>query len=397
MAADPHTWLYARTRQGKQRGPAPARRVLDALGSPDEQFDSLRVVGTNGKGSVCAMLEAGLLAAGVRAGRFTSPHLTHFEERVRAAGREISARQTADFVAWAQRHAPHAAFFDLSLGLAAQVFARQGVTLAVMEAGVGGVSDATQALRRVRALLLTNVALDHTATLGGTLAAIAQDKARAALPGVPLLTTADGEALTVVTRVAHERGAPLYTPGSHPDLFALPHPPSLPGPHQAQNARLALAALRLLGYAAGVEAALGAAWPARLEQFQVGGKVVLLDGAHNPAAAAALAGAVPQADVLLFGSLARKDSAATLAALGGVAAQTILTHPGAQTAQAQHADLEGLAAQFPGSLTEGHPEAALARALALTLPGGTLLIAGSLYLAGTLRPWLLAQSTPPES
>ena len=274
------------------------------------------------------------------------------------------------------------------------MFARQGVTLAVMEAGVGGVSDATQALRRVRALLLTNVALDHTATLGGTLAAIAQDKARAAVPGVPLLTTAEGEALAVVARVAHERGAPLYTPGSHPDLFALPHPPSLPGPHQAQNARLALAALRLLGYGVGAEAALGAAWPARLEQFQVGGKVVLLDGAHNPAAAAALAGAVPRADVLLFGSLARKDSAATLAALGGVAAQTILTHPGAQTAQAQHADLEGLAAQFPGSLTRPDPLAALALALALTQPGGTLLIAGSLYLAGTLRPWLLgAQQT----
>ncbi|GGR25435.1 glutamate ligase domain-containing protein [Deinococcus ruber] len=389
-----HEWLYTRTRQGKERGPAPARALLNALGSPDARFDSLRVVGTNGKGSVCAMLEAGLLAAGIHTGRFTSPHLTHFEERIRINGQEISASQTAEFVAWAQQHAPETAFFDLSLGLAAQVFAVSGVRVAIMEAGVGGVSDATQALQNVRALLLTNVALDHTATLGPTTAQIARDKASAALPGVPLLTTATAEALEVVAQVAHDHGAPLYTPHTHPSLFALPHAPTLPGPHQETNARLALAALRLLGYEQPgseqvLDAALKASWPARLERFAVQGRSVLLDGAHNPAAAAALALAVPHADVLLFGSLARKDSAATLAALKNVAAVRVFTHPAQAVAGEPHADLQALADVFGGLIRED-ARAAFQQALALTPAGGTLLVAGSLYLAGTLRPLLLA-------
>jgi len=177
-----HEWLFAQTRQGRERGPAPARDLLDRLGSPDRQFGSVRVVGTNGKGSVCAMLEAGLIAAGVRTGRFTSPHLTHFEERVRVDGREIPPDRTVQFVRWAQRHAGNAAFFDLSLALAAQVFAQADVQLAVMEAGVGGESDATHALHGVRAVLLSNVALDHTATLGETVTEIARDKARAPCP-----------------------------------------------------------------------------------------------------------------------------------------------------------------------------------------------------------------------
>jgi dihydrofolate synthase / folylpolyglutamate synthase len=389
---DIYTWLFAQTRQGRDRGPAPARRLLDSLGYPDAQFPSLRVVGTNGKGSVCAMLEAGLLSAGVRVGRFTSPHLTHFEERVRVGGQEISPDRTAAFVAWAQREAQGTAFFDLSLGLAAQVFAESGVQLAIMEAGVGGASDATQALNSgpggVRAVLLTNVALDHTATLGETVARIAQDKARAALPGVPLLTTATGGALEVVSAICREVGAPMYTPASHPELFALPRPPRLEGAHQAQNAGLALAALRLLGHETGVQAALDARWPARLERFELAGRTVLLDGAHNPAAAAALAQAVGQggADVLLFGSLPRKDSASVLAALLDVAAVRVLTHPGSEPPQA---DLGALAGQY-GGLVEPQAAVAFGRALSLTPPGGILLVAGSLYLAGTLLAGPLA-------
>ncbi|MGY2897232.1 glutamate ligase domain-containing protein [Deinococcus sp. UYEF24] len=396
---DVYGWLFAQTRQGRERGPAPARRLLDRLGRPDAQFASLRVVGTNGKGSVCAMLEAGLLAAGVRVGRFTSPHLTHFEERIRVNGAEISPQHTAEFVAWARREAPDAAFFDLSLGLAAQVFAESGVELAVMEAGVGGVSDATQALNGVsggvRAVLLTNVALDHTATLGETVAQIARDKAGAALPGVPFLTTAQGEALDVVQAVCQEIGALLYTPASHPALFGLPRLPRLEGEHQAQNARLALAALRLLGHESGIEAALDASWPARLERFTVQGRTVLLDGAHNPAAAQALALALAQtvgpggADVLLFGSLPRKDSAATLQELRKVAPVRVFTHPGQEP---PHADLEALAARFGGEV-EPDAETAFRLALELTPPGGTLLITGSLYLAGTLLAGALSSAS----
>ncbi|SEJ73656.1 dihydrofolate synthase / folylpolyglutamate synthase [Deinococcus reticulitermitis] len=341
------------------------------------------MIGTNGKGSTCAMLEAGLLAAGVRAGRFTSPHLHAYEERVRVGGQEVDPAETARFIAWAKEHAPDAAFFPLTLAFAAQTFAQAGVEVAVMEAGVGGQSDATQALGRVAAVALTNVDLDHVGVLGPTLRDIARDKAGAALPGVPLLTTATGEALEVIGEVAGQAGAPLYTPASYPDLFSLPRPPALAGAHQRSNAALALATLRHLGYMAGVEAALSASYPARMERFEVGSKTVLVDGAHNPHAARALAQAVGQADTLLFGGLARKDTAATLAPLLAVAPQRVFTAPG--DLASPPADL---AAEYGGE-AEAEPERALRRALALTPPGGLLLVAGSLYLAGQIRGELL--------
>ncbi|GAA5514452.1 folylpolyglutamate synthase [Deinococcus carri] len=383
-AAPDYDWLYARTRAGRDRGPESARALLDRLGAPDTCFASIRVVGTNGKGSTCAMLEAGLLAAGIRAGRFTSPHLQRYEERVRVKGQELAPTRTAAFIEWAKEHAPDAAFFDLTLALAAQVFAEGGVEVAVMEAGVGGVSDATQALRNVRAVALTNVDLDHVAALGPTLRDIARDKAQAARPGVPLLTTATGEALEVVREVAAGVGAPLCTPQTHPALFALPHPPRLAGAHQQANAALAAATLRTLGHGQGVEAALNAAHPARLERFEVGGKTVLLDGAHNPHAARALAASVPRADVLLFGNLARKDTAATLAPLLAVAPLRVFTAPGDLATPP-----EDLAGEYGGQAIPRPPEA-LAHALALTPPGGTLLVTGSLYLAGTVRDLLMS-------
>ena len=374
-----YDWLYAQTRAGRGRGPGPARALLDRLGAPDREFQTIRVVGTNGKGSTCAMLEAGLLAAGVRIGRFTSPHLHAYEERIRLGGENLDPARTAQFIDWAKQNAPGEAFFDLTLALACQAFAEAGVDWAVMEAGVGGVSDATQALGNVRAVALTNADLDHTATLGPTIRDIARDKAGAAQAGVPLLTTATGEALDVVREVATEIRAPLFSPQTHPDLFAVPHAPRLSGPHQLANAALALATLRVLDFEGGAEAALSTSHPGRLERFTVAGKTVLVDGAHNPHAARALAAAVPRADVLLFGGLARKDTAATLAPLLPIAPERVFTAPSDLAAPPAE-----LAAEYGGE-ARSNPAEALRLALALTPMGGTLLVAGSLYLAGFIR------------
>ena len=378
-----YDWLYAQTRAGRERSPNFARALLDRLDAPDKAFQTVRVIGTNGKGSTCAMLEAGLKAAGVRVGRFTSPHLQDYEERIRIDGQNLDPAKTAAFIEWAKLSASAEAFFDLTLALACREFAAAGVDWAVMEAGVGGVSDATQALENVRAVLLTNAALDHTAALGPTIRDIARDKAGAALPGVPLLTTATGEALEVARAVAAGRGAPLYTPPTHPDLFALPRPPRLSGPHQRSNAALALATLRVLGLDAGISAALDAAHPGRLEKFAAGDKTVLVDGAHNPHAARALALAVPRADVLLFGGLSRKDTAATLTPLLNIAAQRVFTAPSDLATPPTE-----LAADYGGAAVDD-PAEALAQALSLTPAGGTLLVAGSLYLAGMVRERLV--------
>ncbi|GGM13965.1 glutamate ligase domain-containing protein [Deinococcus aerophilus] len=374
-----YPWLFSRTRAGRARGPGGARALLDALGAPDTALPCIRVVGTNGKGSTCAMLEAGLIAAGLRAGRFTSPHLHAYEERIRVGGRTLDPARTHAFIEWAKQHASDAAFFDLTLALACQVFAQDGVQVAVMEAGVGGASDATQALSNVVAVALTNAELDHTGVLGTTVAEIARDKAGAARPGLPLLTTASGAALTVVREVAARVGAPLLAPQTHPALFALPHPPRLAGPHQHVNAALAAATLRTLGHAEGVSAALEATHPARLERLECGGKTVLIDGAHNPHATRAVAQAVPHADVLLFGNLARKDTDATLTPLLPVAPVRVFTAPGDLATPPQE-----LADRYGGHACPD-PAAALAQALALTPAGGTLLVTGSLYLAGSVR------------
>jgi dihydrofolate synthase/folylpolyglutamate synthase len=297
-------------------------------------------------------------------------------------GQDIPPARVAAFIQQARLAGWEGAFFDLSLLLACTVFAESGVRVAVMEAGVGGVSDATDALKDVSAVALTNVALDHVGVLGGTVAQIARDKALAARPAVPLLTTATGEALDVIGDVCRELDAPLYTPATHPALFALPHAPALRGSHQHSNAALALATLRLLGYGSGSEAALAAHHPARLEEVVLDGKTILIDGAHNPHATQALAAAVPRADVLLFGNLARKDTAATLAPLLTVAPVRVFTAPGDLATPPQD-----LAAHYGGEAVE-EPARALGRALALTPVGGTLLVAGSLYLAGSVREWL---------
>ncbi|GGK28683.1 bifunctional folylpolyglutamate synthase/dihydrofolate synthase [Deinococcus malanensis] len=379
-----YEWLFTRTRSGRARGPQPARALLDALGAPDRHFGSVRVVGTNGKGSTCAMLEAGLLACGVRVGRFTSPHLQDYEERVRIDGQNLTPERTAAFIEWARVHAPDAAFFDLTLALACQAFAESGVALAVMEAGVGGRSDATQTLPDVRAVALTNVDLDHTTVLGETVAEIAADKAGAARPGVPLLTTAFGEALRTVEQVANRTGAPLLTPQSHPGLFALPFPPAMQGEHQRLNASLAAATLRTLGHGQGVDSALKATHPGRLERFEAQGRVVLVDGAHNPHATRALAASLGRVDAVLFGNLARKDTHATLAPLLSLSGNRLFTAPGELATPP-----EELAAQY-GGLAFTNPHEALAQALRHTPPGGTLLVTGSLYLAGLARTAILS-------
>lgn len=328
-------------------------------------------------------------------------------------------------------------FFELTLAMAFTIFEGAGVTHAVLEAGVGGASDATSAAvapasavdggrsgadsfgapvgedagvpggepagvpggepagvtggpvdTNLRLVVLTNVDLDHTETLGRTVGAIAAEKAGAFVRGVPAVTGATGEALKTVQRLAVEVGVPLRADDGNDPLFSLPPgaPAALTAPGafgtRLANARLATAAMRSLAVSErSIVAALASpSLPARGERFWVDGREVVLDGAHDPAAAARLATDVGRAYVLLFGSLARKQGAATLAALEPSATAVIVTavEPGD--------DLTRLGGA--GRDLVDDPAAALRLALELTEPGGLLLIAGSLYLAGTLRPLL---------
>ena len=375
-------WLYARRRTG-ERGTHRVRALLARLGHPEAGFLAVHVLGTNGKGSVVAYLEAAFRAAGLAYGAYTSPHLVDFRERIRTHLGPVPREAVVRFVAWAREEAweEPPGFFDLATALAFLHFRERGVALAGVEAGVGGEKDATNALSRVALTVLTNVGEDHLEALGGTLEAVAREKAGAFRPGVPVVTGARGVGLEVARKVAEERGAPLYVLDPEDPLFALPAPPGLRGAYQEENARLAAAALRLLGLP---EAAIArglreARHPGRMERFLLKGVEVYLDGAHNPPAAEALAREF-SAYHLVFGAFPRKD-------VKGVLAHLL---PKARSVRYARAGEGALGGELGTPFFEDPWEAledALARAREDGLP---VLATGSLYLVGRLRERLVA-------
>lgn len=383
-------WLVHQRRDGRPRDPAVAAALLARWGRPVPPA-VLHVVGTNGKGTVAHALAAMARAAGHRTGRFTSPHVEDLRERVAIDGVAPTREDVVRFVDRARALAlPGIGFFEWTLAWAVDAFADAGVDLAVVEAGVGARHDATLALPHVVGTVLTNVDLDHVETLGPTVEDIARDKAAVARPGVPLVTGAHGPALAVVAEAAAAVGAPLHVVDDASPLGAWPRdltvaPAAWPATRRA-NARLALALGRLLGWP---EAALARGLaapppPARFERFTVPGRhapvTVVLDGAHDPAAAARLADELPAGYVLVFGALARKQAEATLAPLRTRAAWVVRTAADADEPSAPAAPGEPWSGDVGDAL-----EAAVARAEALDLP---VLVAGSLHLAGRARPWL---------
>lgn len=388
-------WLYRQRRAGLPRDPRRMRALMTALGLQAPPH-CVHVVGTNGKGTVTAMVDAGLRACGARTGRFLSPHVEDFRERIAVDGRPIARDTVRRFAARAVglELAPPPAFFELTLAMALAAFARRQVAWGVFEAGVGGARDATRALERIELVVLTNVALDHRETLGPDVPSIARDKAGALRPGVPAVTGAEGEALAVVRAQARRVACPLYVDDGRAPLFTVPGSPAagsgalLPGSARLRNARLAAAALRLLGapeeaVAAGVSTP---PLPARGERFRVRGREVVLDGAHDPVAAAVLAGSLAPGYVLVFGALARKQGAAMLAALEPRAERVIVTEAAAG---------EPPLPDLTGRRFIAEPLAALRAALGEAAPGATVVVAGSLYLAGRVRPTLRRMARAP--
>jgi dihydrofolate synthase / folylpolyglutamate synthase len=378
-------WLYARTRSGLARGSERSRDLLEQFNNPQRAFRGVHVIGTNGKGSVCAMISAGLRAAGDRVGRFTSPHLLDFRERITVDGLEIPESEVVRFAQWAQRDRTEAAFFDLSVVMAFTHFARTGVEIAVVEAGVGGARDATMNLENVLLTVITNVDFDHVETIGPNLRQIALEKAGAIRAGVPVVTAARGEALEVVRAIALEQGAELHVLDSGDELFALPHKPALRGVFQLENAALAVAGLRLLGLEdQEIEAALEASWPGRMEKLELQNRAVILDGAHNPAAARALAASLKPGFALIFGAMARKDVRGVLEPLRELASEVRFVSPGALGA-----DPHSLALEFDGTAFDDL-EQALRASLESVPERGRVLVTGSLYLVAEARKLLLA-------
>jgi dihydrofolate synthase/folylpolyglutamate synthase len=416
--------------------------LLEALGHPERCWNSVHIAGTNGKGSVAAMMEAVLRTAGYRTGLYTSPHLVRVNERIRVAGEEISdadfASVCGDVLALverllAERALPgHPSFFECLTATAFEHFRRAGCEVAVLETGMGGRLDATNVVRPLVSVI-TPVDFDHEAYLGHSLGQIAFEKAGIIKEGgVVVAAPQRPEAAAVIEEAARERGARLVVAREAADFglrisdcgfqaapSEIRNPQSairndallqvaLPGRHQVENARLVVLAveqLRKRGLRICDEALReGLArvrWPGRLEWVE-GRPRLLLDGAHNPAGVRALrvyleevrsAECGVRSDpasniVLLFGAMRDKAVAEMADLLFPLAAAVVLTRP----PQKRAATTQALA-QLTGHLNHRiiereDPSAALAKSRELAGPHGIVVVTGSLYLVGAVKQQL---------
>ncbi len=402
---DALSWLYATQLTGIKLGLETVHRLLDALAFDSRAVKIIHVAGTNGKGSTCAMLDAVCRAQGYRTGLYTSPHLVSFRERVRLDGRPIPESAVADGLTHLRDLTadwmPTPTFFEFTTVLALDWLRRQHTEIIVVETGLGGRLDATNAVWPAVSVL-TAIDYDHTAWLGDTLALIAGEKAGIIKAGVPVVSAPqDPEAAEVIARTARERGSALRVVAE-----ALPPdwPLALAGSHQRLNAALALEAL----HAAGIETNEAARhaglaqvdWPGRFQRLENGRFV--LDGAHNPAAARRLAhtwhevyGDHHKATVIL-GILRDKDIPAICRALEPLAAR-FLTVPTRSPRAASPEELrDALAVVAPGTSVRAMSglDAALEHAPSFPEP---ILIAGSFFLVGEALARLTGQPLPEES
>lgn len=395
------TWLYELQSHGVKLGVDGIRALFDLLDRPERGPAIALVGGTNGKGSVAAMLDALLQAHGCRTGLYTSPHLVRPNERIRIGGVDLddagldralaTVRSACERGLTAGTLAAHPSFFEVITATSLVAFREARVDAAVLEVGLGGRLDATNATEPVVSAIVT-VDLDHTGVLGTTLAAIAAEKAFIARPWRPLVSgVSQPEALEVLRAHCTTVGA-LLVDARETELPAGVRL-ALTGEHQRHNAQVALAtferfadALDLVPAAAKVLQGFAATrWPGRL-QFVPGTPPVLFDGAHNPAGAAALAAHLAERGgpkpVLVFAAMADKDARALLAPLAPHVASVVTTR--APVLRAGDAEPLASIARELGLRAESRTDPAEALALARSLAGrdGLVLVAGSLYLVG---------------
>lgn len=378
------------------------RQVLDRLGAPDRRLGTVvHVAGTNGKGSTVAMIAALARAGGARVATYTSPHLSTLRERIAFDGAPI---EEAALVRAAET--VHAAggdeltFFEQITAIGMVAIAAAQVDITVLEVGLGGRLDATNVVDAPVGVI-TGVAMDHEAVLGGTLAAIAWEKAGIAKPGQRLVVGASGEPAAVPAILAAVKDVAAQVVVVDERAIAAVPPVALPGAHQRRNAAAALAAidqLEALGVLRASTEARAAALATVLHpgRFEVIGDVIL-DGAHNPHGAHALAAALVERGVrptLIAAVSADKDVRAMAEALVPAVGDVIATRYQQERAMAP----EALAAVFTAASGDRRVEtapdlaSALERARAL---GAPIVIAGSLFLVGEARVLLLGAPADP--
>lgn len=384
-------WLYGTQLFGIKLGLENVSRLLEETGSlplpPETKV--VHVAGTNGKGSVCAFSERILRDAGRKTGLFTSPHLVTYRERIRVGGAMIPEQRVAAILTELKglvgEWDPHPTFFELSLALAMRHFLEEGCDALVLETGMGGRLDATNAIP-ASVSVITPIGLDHQQWLGSTLREIAGEKAGILKPETPaIIAELEPDARDVVGRRALTLGIPLVEAHPVDETWQL----GLAGPHQRENAALAVeAACRVGGpnlTRDGIRASLAAtSWPGRFQRI---GERIVLDGAHNPHAAAVLrktweVECPGEKAHLVYGAAESKDVAGVFRELLPILASVTFVpikserrlSAESMTASLREAGGESLPVFEGGSLTEVLERAGEGE--------GKTLVAGSLFLVG---------------
>jgi dihydrofolate synthase / folylpolyglutamate synthase len=412
------------------------RAILAALGNPERRYPTAIVAGTNGKGSTCAMLAAILERAGYRTGLYSSPHLIRVNERIRINNQEISDTDFAAaftaihhvveklIAAGALPH--HPSFFEYLTAVAFQHFAQAAVDFAVLEVGMGGRLDATN-VTDASVALITNVDFDHQEFLGNTLTAIAAEKAGVIKPGRPVVSGCEHpDVRKVIRQTCQETGVELIATAGIEAARKLFHLDgrysfdlqigglNLPGislqmagRFQVKNAVMAATAAWQLARAglpispeAIREGLQASAWPGRLEIMRQR-PLIVLDGAHNPAAAREVAQFVRlhfegRTIRLVYASMRDKAIDEISSSLFPLAHAVYLTRPGLDRAALPEAILDAAVALPRQTVIEPDPVRALEQAVNSSLPEDVVLVAGSLFLVGAVKKAILDGRLVPE-
>ncbi len=426
-------YLLSRERLGIKFGLENIEGLAADLGHPERTYRSILIAGTNGKGSTAAFLESILRAAGFRTGRYTSPHLVRLEERMTAEGKLISPRELASVVTTVRDSVlrlrrketllTEPTFFEITTACAFEFFRRRDVQAAVFEVGMGGRWDATNIVPAGMAVI-TPIGMDHERYLGNDLPTIAAEKAAIIKPGRPVVAGFIAPAALEVVRAEAEcRNAPLFevakevrfdvrfskgidhihleTPEDRYDDLVLP----LAGRHQAENAAVAVRAAEVaarIGLEVPREAVVvgvgSTRWEARIERIP-GRPALLIDSAHNPLGAEALASYLADASdrprVLLFAVMEDKKISEVLKPLRPFFHAVVATRPPNRRSTEPEAIVRQVRAMGLAVEAVEPTERALARARSMAGADGEVVIAGSTFLAGEVKRLLELENAPP--
>ena len=413
--------LFGRRRFAIRPGIGRIKALLARLGHPEQTFRAIHIVGTNGKGSTAAFLSAILTAAGCHNGLFTSPHLVSYAERFRIDGVEIAEQRlnllTAEILAAA---GPEDTFFELTTALACCWFAECNIELALFEAGMGGKADATAAIPAA-ATVITPISMDHQQWLGNDIGTIAREKVAITEAGTLAICAPQPiEARTVITRYCLENTIQLRMAGDQftadwdtdgtlsyhgPGISLNGLTPGIPGRYQQWNAACALATAELLAesgisisHTALRDGISTACWPGRMERFCLPGNAeVILDGAHNPAGAEALAESLRldhpgRRIILVLGVMADKELEGLLFPLLPLATRIFTVAPDQERALpadrlAELCATSGFPATASGTIEQGFEQARH-----YCKADDLIVVAGSLFTVGETRALLTSQT-----